>query len=398
MAGTHDGGPGVLGPVRSGCDTTPMAKNRIPRGRGILAAPLDDDLKDRLRSAVLDPQLLLAAKAALAAALAWTIALAIPGEASRYPYYAPLGALLAIYPTVAGTLKSGLQTVIGLTIGIVLAHIAVWAGEPNWGTIAFVVGVGVLLAGALKRTAGGGSGIASAGLFVLVIGNENLGYSLGYFVQTVVGVGVGLAVSALILPPLNLDDAVGQMSRLRRTAARQLQEMGEALEEGWDADDPRWSERRDDLTASARNARNALQYADESRKGNVRRRFHPHDVRSDYRHVEVLEVVAAHTLNITNLLQDGLHGTSREHPIPAAVRPPLQRAFTAVGDVLDLWTVEEDDAATLRVAEESLQALASAAYESSTRDVPFGAAAAIAMSLHRIVQAVTPGLHIEGAE
>ncbi|WP_104181390.1 aromatic acid exporter family protein [Arthrobacter sp. B0490] len=244
-----------------------MAKNRIPTGRGVLAARLDDDLKDRLRSAVLNPQLLLAAKAALAAALAWTIALAIPGEASRYPYYAPLGALLAIYPTVAGTLKSGLQTVIGLTIGIVLAHIAVWAGDPNWGTIAFVVGVGVLLAGALRRTAGGGSGIASAGLFVLVIGDENLGYSLGYFVQTVVGVGVGLAVSALILPPLHLNDAVGQMSRLRRTAARQLQEMGEALEENWVADDPRWSERRDDLTASARNARDALQYADESRKG-----------------------------------------------------------------------------------------------------------------------------------
>ncbi|WP_104181391.1 hypothetical protein [Arthrobacter sp. B0490] len=118
----------------------------------------------------------------------------------------------------------------------------------------------------------------------------------------------------------------------------------------------------------------------------------------DYEHVEVLEVVAAHTLNITNMLQDGLHGTPREHPIPAAVRPPLQRAFTAVGDVLDLWTVEEDDAATLRTAQDSLRVLAAAAYESSSRDMPFGAAAAIAMSLHRIVQAVTPGLHIEGAE
>ncbi|MHA7189185.1 FUSC family protein [Arthrobacter sp. MDT2-16] len=375
-----------------------MAKNRSTSGRGVLAARFDDDLKDRLRSAAVSPQLLLAAKAALAAAVAWTLALAIPGEASRYPYYAPLGALLAIYPTVAGSLKSGLQTVVGLTIGIVLAYVAVWAGDPNWATIAFVVGAGVLLGGALRRTAGGGSGIASAGLFVLVIGNDNLGYSLGYLVQTVVGVGVGVAVSALILPPLNLNDAVGQMSRLRRTAARQLQEMGEALETDWAADDPRWSERRDDLMASARNARDALQYADESRKGNVRRRFHPRDVRRDHQHVEVLEVVAAHTLNITNMLQDALHGTSREHPIPRAVRPALQRSFTAVGDVLDLWTVEEDDAATLQAAEDSLRALAAAAYDSSTPDVPFGAAAAIAMSLHRILQAVTPGLRIEGAD
>lgn len=364
--------------------------------RGVLAARVNDELKGRLRAAVLNPQLLLAAKAALAAALAWIVALNLPGTPSDYPYYAPLGALLAMYPTVAGTLKSGLQTVTGLTIGIILAYLAVWAGDPSALTIAFVVGVGVLLAGALKRTAGGGSGIASAGLFVLVIGNNDLGYSLGYFVQTVVGVGVGLAVSALILPPLHLNDAVGQMSRLRRTAARQLQEMGEALEDDWAQDDPRWAELRDGLTASARNARDALQYADESRKGNVRRRFHPRDVSRDYRHVEVLEVVASHTLTITNMLQDALHGTSREHPLAGSVRLPLQQAFTAVGNVLDLWTVEEDDAATLRAADEALKALEVAAYEASSRDVPFGAAAAIGMSLHRIVQAVTPELRLEG--
>lgn len=343
----------------------------------------------------MNPQLLLAGKAALAAALAWTIALALPGTPSDYPYYAPLGALLAMYPTVAGTVKLGLQTVAGLTIGIVLAHIAVWAGEPNWLTIAFVVGVGVLLAGSLRRTAGGGSGIASAGLFVLVIGNEDLGYSLGYFVQTVVGVGVGLAVSALILPPLNLDDAVGRISGLRRTAAGELRAMGEALQEEWKADDARWAQHREDLTTSARNARDALQYADESRKGNVRRRRHPRDLRRDHRHVEVLEVVASHTFNITNMLQDALHGTSRERPLPTSVRPELQRAFTAVGDVLDLWTVEESDAETLKVAEEALKDLELAAYEASSRDVPFGAAAAIGMSLHRILQAVMPELRVQ---
>lgn len=371
-----------------------MPENRRTSGRAPRAARFDDDLRERLRAAVVHPQLLLAGKAALAAALAWTIALAIPGVASQYPYYAPLGALLAMYPTVAGTLRSGLQTVIGLTIGIILAHIAVWAGDPNWLTIAFVVGVGVLLAGALPRTAGAGSGIASAGLFVLVIGNDNLGYSLGYFIQTVVGVSVGLAVSALVLPPLNVNDAVGQMSRLRRTAALQLQEMGEALEEGWSANDPRWAQRRDDLAASARHAREALRYAVESRRGNVRRRRHPRDVRQDYHHVEVLESVATHTLNITNMLQDGLHGTDYEQAMPARVRPPMQQAFTAVGDVLDLWTVEENDAVTLQAAEDALRTLEGEAYQTSSREVPFGAAAAIAMSLHRILQAVTAELRI----
>jgi uncharacterized membrane protein YgaE (UPF0421/DUF939 family) len=375
-----------------------MPRSQKKPGQGILAARLDAGLANSLRAAVVNPQLLLAAKAALAAAIAWTIALALPGTPAEYPYYAPLGALLAMYPTVAGTLKLGLQTVTGLTIGIILAYLAVWAGDPNWLTIAFVVGAGVLLGGMLKRTAGGGSGIASAGLFVLVIGNDNLGYSFGYLIQTVVGVGVGLTVSALILPPLHLNDAVGRMSQLRRTAARQLQEMGEALEQDWAEDDPRWEQRREDLSASARNAQSALHYADESRKGNVRTRFHPRDVEADYRHVAVLDVVASHTLNITNMLQDGMHGTSTERALPSSVSPALQRAFTAIGDVLDLWTVEENDAETFHTAQQALRELERAAYETSSRDVPFGSAAAIAMSLHRILQAVGPELRLDGGQ
>ena len=139
--------------------------------------------------------LVMSAKAAIAATIAWLLVQQLGGVADEYPYYAPLGALLAMYPTVSGTLKLGLQTVVGLTLGIVLAYVAVWAGDPNWITIAFVVGAGVLLGGFLRRTAGGGSGIASAGLFVLVIGNEDLGYSLGYLVQTVVGAGYRLGES-----------------------------------------------------------------------------------------------------------------------------------------------------------------------------------------------------------
>ena len=89
---------------------------------------------------------------------------------------------------------------------------------------------------------------------------------------------------------------------------------------------------------------------------------------------------------------DALHGTSRERPLPVAVRPSLQVAFRAIGDVLDLWTVEEDDAAMLATAERALRDLEAAAYETSSREVPFGAAAGIGMSLHRILQAVGPEL------
>lgn len=320
--------------------------------------------------------------------------MAVPGAPAEYPYYAPLGALLAMYPTVAGTVKLGLQTIAGLSIGIVLAYLAVWVGDPNWLSIAFVVGMGVLLAGTLKRTAGGGSGIASAGLFVLIIGNTDLGFSLGYFIQTIIGVSVGLAVSAIVVPPLHIDDALGRMGQLRRAAARQLQELGEALEDQWAADDSRWAERRDSLTRAAQEARSAVAYAAESRKANIRRRFHPRDVDQDYHHVGVLEIVAFHTLNITNMLQDALHGTSEEKPLAAAVKEPMRAAFAAVGDVLELWTVDEHDGATLATAQEALRELETAIYDAASRSEPFGAAGSVAMSLHRILHAVTPDLRL----
>ncbi|WP_155849845.1 FUSC family protein [Arthrobacter sp. H41] len=349
--------------------------------------------RDFVVRALLRPQVVLAVKAALAAGVAWALALLLPGVAAEYPYYAPLGALLAIYPTVAGTVKLGLQTMVGLAIGIVLANVAVWAGDPDSFTVAFVVGMGVLLAGLLPRTAGGGTGIASAGLFVLIIGNNDLSFSVGYFIQMIVGVLVGLGVSTFIAPPLNTNDALNQMGALRRTAAQQLQDIGQALEENWAAGDPRWVEHRQDLFDTMQDTRAAVKYAEESRKGNLRRHSHPRNLTKDYEHVRALETVAFHTLSITNMLEDAVEGTTDEKPIPPALREPLQDAFTTVGKVLKLWTVKENDEETLEAAQKALRALEVGAFESASRNSPFGAAAAIAMSLHRILHAVTPATH-----
>ena len=48
------------------------------------------------------PRYGLAAKAALAASLAWAVVQLVPGPASAYPYYAPLGAVIATSTTLAG--------------------------------------------------------------------------------------------------------------------------------------------------------------------------------------------------------------------------------------------------------------------------------------------------------
>jgi hypothetical protein len=59
-------------------------------------------------------RILLAVKAAIAVAIAWFVAPHMPGVADEYPYYAPLGALVSMYPTLMGSVKAGLQTLAGL--------------------------------------------------------------------------------------------------------------------------------------------------------------------------------------------------------------------------------------------------------------------------------------------
>ncbi len=46
----------------------------------------------------------------------------MPGVTDQYPYYAPLGALLSMYPTLMGSAKSSLQTLLGLATGNGLAR------------------------------------------------------------------------------------------------------------------------------------------------------------------------------------------------------------------------------------------------------------------------------------
>ena len=95
-----------------------------------------------LREAMRLPRLLLAAKTAVAVGIAWAIAPHMPGITDEYPYYAPLGALVSMYPTLMGSAKSGLQTLLGLAAGIGLATLVILTVGPTWWTIPVIVGIG----------------------------------------------------------------------------------------------------------------------------------------------------------------------------------------------------------------------------------------------------------------
>jgi uncharacterized membrane protein YgaE (UPF0421/DUF939 family) len=187
----------------------------------------------------------MAAKGALAAALAYWIAPHVPGVAAEYPYYAPLGAVLALWPTVKTSLKQGLQTILGLVIGVLLATtvFALQEGQPGVLAVALVVGLGTLIAG-IRWLGAGRDWVLTAGLFVLLLGGANAGdYSTGYVVQIGVGVAVGVLVNLLLVPPLYTGRAEQRLRLVQASLADRADDVASVFEADWPIEDDDWERR-----------------------------------------------------------------------------------------------------------------------------------------------------------
>ena len=345
----------------------------------------------RVARALAAPRLQLAAKAGLAAGIAFWVAPLMPGAAAQYAYYAPLGALVAMYENVSGSIRQGFQTLVGLGAGIGLAFLLFSFGATPL-SVAAVMAFGVLLAG-LPRLGAGRDWIPTAALLVLLVGRQNPDdFSFGYLLQMGVGVVVGVAVNLLVFPPLHFNAAALSLAELRLSLARQLQDMGAAMHEKWPPEHEDWSRRSEDLAQAARSVRAAVQKADASREANPRRRFHPRDVDKDYQSVRDLEHITFHIQDMTEVLADVIWSEDMPFTIPLPYSEPLADALFAVGEVLRS-SEEEDADRQVELFQAAHAAVASledrTAAEGNGAGTP-SAAGSILLSLHRILRVANP--------
>jgi Aromatic acid exporter family member 1 len=351
-------------------------------------------LSGSVASALLWPRLQLAMKAALAAGIAFYIAPFMPGSAADYPYYAPLGALVAMYENVSGSMRQGVQTLVGLAIGIGLAFMLFSLGEPSPVTVAIVMGLGVILAG-LPRIGSGSDWIPTAALLVLLVGGHDPDrFSFGYLVQMGVGVTVGIIVNLLVFPPLHFKAAALSIAELRLALSQQLADMGTALKENWPPEHEDWSRRSDALAASARSVRLAVEKADASRQANPRRRLHPRDVDLDYQNLRDLERVTFHVQDVTQVLSDVIWAEDTPFVVPEEHAAPLSDAMFAVGDVLRSTEEEspERQAELARTARSAVQELSRRVSAEAVAPGTPSAVESILLSLYRMLRVVrTPG-------
>ncbi|MFB7252348.1 aromatic acid exporter family protein [Microbacterium sp. NPDC056234] len=332
-------------------------------------------------------RLLLAAKTALAVGIAWTLAHFTPGVTDEYPYYAPLGALISMHPTLMDSVRSSAQTLAALGAGMILALLVVFTVGPNVWTLALVAGIGVLLSG----TGWFGVGreyVAVAAVFVLVIGGHDAeAYSLGYLVQMAVGFGVGLAVNLLIAPGTFSATAKARVDAYQHDLAEHLAGIGDALEASWPPERTEWTRGADALETTARDVRAAVTEADRSRRGNPRAIGGRHGTQSAHRLLETLESIAVRVRDISDALEDVVRERPGAFPLDRELIPAIARgcsstalAVAAIGyDGADAHRARQEAARAVRLLVVALEA-----GQESERSI-LGPGVLVATHLRRIV-------------
>ncbi|MER7440209.1 FUSC family protein [Micromonospora avicenniae] len=216
MSGGRQGRGGRRGPgQRAGLDEERFdeALERVnERGRNA----------GRTRIQQLQIKFLLAIQAGLAAALAWAAARWLTDMPS--PIFAPAAAVAVITSSLGQRLANTIELLAGVTLGIFVSDLLIEVtGVGVWQT-GVIVAAAILVALALSPR-GGVVGNAS-GTAVLLGALSSSRHTLEFprFIDAVIGGGVGLAVSLLLLP-------INPLRIMRRVAAPTLRELAEQLKQ-----------------------------------------------------------------------------------------------------------------------------------------------------------------------
>ena len=246
----------------------------------------------------------LAAKAALAAGISWQLALLFPSSVDQYAYYGPLGAVLAMYPTVASSAQAAAQTVLGLFLGATSA-LAVDLLLPTTAmTVALLIGLG-MLAGALKWVGEQRAWVPIAALFVFTIADPgSVSYVVGLVGLTLIGVTVGTVVNLLVFPPLHLRESRRALRALQDVVSEQLDDIAEGLERNEVPDPDDWERRTRAMSPTVSTMHQALHDRVRSARGNPRARRYRQDSEDQHRQARALQRVALLVEDLVGVLAE----------------------------------------------------------------------------------------------
>ncbi len=236
-------------------------------------------------------------RAAVAAGLAWQVAVLLPPLLSEYAYYAPLGAVIAVHPTIADSASAAWRTVLAMLLGFALAY-AVYEltrSGPDALTIALIVALAIGIEQWRRVLGDQASWVSFAAVLMITVGAGQPGpYVLRYAGLTLVGAGIGVLVTAVLFPPLQLTQALLQITRTRTLLAGHLRDIAATLRDGRVPDPAEWTERNRRLDRELDRMRAAEAQVERARHANPRaRRWHGRagEIRAESRAVDRVAVL-----------------------------------------------------------------------------------------------------------
>jgi len=147
----------------------------------------------------------------LTAVFAYLLALQLPGGSVR-SVLAPLTALLVVQATLFHTIRSAVQRVIGVTVGV-LAAVAVSAYVPfSWWVLGLLI-AGTLVLGLILRLREETLEVPISAMLIFSVDSHAAATSR--ITETLIGAAAGLA-AGLLFAPLRVQpakDAIGELSR-----------------------------------------------------------------------------------------------------------------------------------------------------------------------------------------
>ena len=161
-------------------------------------------------------------QATLAATVAWLLATEVVGH--KAPFFAPVSAMITLGLTQGERGRRAIEVVVGVTLGIAVADLLVLALGTGWWQLAIVIALAMTTALLLGSGQMFAQQTAVSAALVATLQPPDDGVSFARAVDALVGGGVALAVSSLVLPadPVRI---------VREAAAPVLEELAGVLDD-----------------------------------------------------------------------------------------------------------------------------------------------------------------------
>ncbi len=258
-------------------------------------------------------QILLAAKVAVAAGIAWAVA--VLADPHSRPYFAPLAVILIVQPTVYDSLSRAFQRVAGVVLGVTAAlAVSRFLTLSGW-SIAIIVFAGLLIGWSLRLGPQGVVQVPVSALLVFAVGSATPDYGARRVVDTLIGSAIAV-LTVLVSPTAPAPERVVSNALTPLHRCRDiLTQIGPAIGSAWTLEQAEaWRKEALALFEATTRARRDYEAHQLTARWNARARRQRVVLERADEALRVGDRIAIQTRSITRALVDGAPAA---RPMPA---------------------------------------------------------------------------------